>query len=101
MNTQNQKIAQITALKASAATLFAQGANWNAVNALIKKSGLKFQAEVLEFGLHTNKKSIAAKEDAINNAGRLELIAHYHSVGIKSKGFSYNVIRAKKIVFLA
>ena len=90
----------IKKVKEAALKMFEEGSNWNAVNSLLAKSGLTISEEILEFGLHTNKKSIAAKEDAINNAGRFELIAHYHSVGIKSKSFSYNVIRAKKVTFL-
>ena len=93
----------IATVKAQAAQLFAEGKNWNSVNALIRKAGLKVKEEVIEFGLHTNKTAQAEKEAFVAETPANEIRAHYYSYNITARRsrYNYNVLRAKRVILFA
>lgn len=67
------------------------------VYSFLKKQGIAFRKNVVEFGLHTNK---AANEEKNSWVNKNELRFHYFSLGIKARsGYSYNRIRGIEIVF--
>ena len=67
------------------------------VYSFLKKQGIPFRKNVVEFGLHTNK---AANEEKNSWINKNELRFHYFSVIIKARsGYGYNLIRGIEIVF--
>ena len=69
------------------------------VYSFLSKQGIKFQKNVVEFGLNTNSKAGKEKSNWINVS---ELRFHYYSLGIRARhsGYSYNRIRGIEIVLL-
>lgn len=73
--------------------------NWNAVYAFLKRSGMEYRIETVEFGF--GKKALAEKENWLSGEPDNEIRLHYHSVlkRARSNGFTFNLIRGQKIVF--
>ena len=69
------------------------------VYSFLRKQGIAFHKNVVEFGLHTNKIANEEKRSWVNNQ---ELRFHYYSIGIRSRhtGYGYNIIRGIEIVIL-
>ena len=69
------------------------------VYSFLRKQGIKFRLNVVEFGLNTNQKACNEKQNWINNS---KLRFHYYSLGIRARysGYSYNRIRGIEIVLL-
>lgn len=69
------------------------------VYSFLKKQGVKFSLNIVEFGLHTSLKAGKEKYNWINSS---ELRFHYYSLGIRARhsGYSYNRIRGIEIVIL-
>lgn len=70
----------------------------NAVYSFLNKQGIEFKKNVVEFGLHTNKKAAEEKNNWINNN---ELRFHYYSVGFMARsGYRYNRIRGIELTII-
>ena len=69
------------------------------VYSFLKKQGINFRKNVVEFGLHTNKQALMEKNEWINEN---DLRFHYYSISVKSRktGYTYNRIRGIEIVIL-
>lgn len=65
----------------------------------LKKAGIKFKKEIVEFGLHTNTQAYNDYREFINHS---KLQFHYYSRGVKCSktGYHYNVMRGIKLVIL-
>lgn len=68
----------------------------NGVYGFLKKEGIKYDRQVFEFGLHTNKAANAEKSDFLKHP----LSFHLYSIGINARrtGYGYNILRGLRII---
>ena len=70
----------------------------NGVHAFLKRNKIAYKQEILEFGLHTKKGVAEEKKQAIESD---KMTFHYYSKAVRGRnGYTYNVVRATKIVLL-
>jgi len=85
-------------VKKQIATVYSQK-GLNGVYAFLRKNQIPYELDVVEFGLHTNKKALKQK-DAFLKADPLHF--HYYSVVRRGRqnGYKYKVLRGLKITLL-
>lgn len=81
--------------------IIANGGNWNTIYNYLRRKGITYTKETIEFGLHPSKTAQKAKNNWIESAPENEFRAHRYSLIVKSRknGYSYNRIFAQSIKF--
>lgn len=70
----------------------------NGLHSALKKSGLNYTKSVHEFGLSTNNKAGAAKENFLNSEDPLTINLHYYSV-LRGRKWKINILRGIQFRF--